>query len=208
MEKIRKKQLAKLLSKLESFKRPKVHLEQYRTPGDVAAELLWIALNDGNITDKVIADLGAGTGIISIGASLLGARKVYALEIDEDALDIARKNAEKLNIENIIFLVQDISEFNKKVDTVIMNPPFGCQREHADRTFLEKAFEIAQVVYSIHISKEEVRGFLKRFSEDRGFSPQIISSMQFEIPAIFFFHEKRLERIKVDLYRFSKLIKY
>ena len=200
---MKKKHLAILLSKLQGFENPKPELEQYRTPGDVAAELLWTAAQFGDIEGRVVADLGTGTGVLAIGAKLLGAEKVYAVEVDESALEIARKNAKRAGVE-VEFLRMDVSEFSKKVDTVVMNPPFGSQRKHADRPFLLKAFEVADVVYSIHLAKPEVRNFIKTFSEEHNFVPRLLSTVYFEIPAQFFFHRKQLERITTDLYQLER----
>ncbi len=200
---MRRKHLAILLSQLDGFSEPKPWLEQYRTPGDVASELLWLAAQCGDIEGKVIADFGTGTGVLAIGAKLLGAERVYALEIDEAALEIARRNAKKVGVD-IEFLNMDVSEFNERVDTVIMNPPFGSQRKHADRPFLLKAFEVSEVVYTIHLAKPEVRKFIESFSKDHGFVPRLLRTIHFEIPAQFFFHEKQLEWITTDLYRLEK----
>jgi putative methylase len=201
---MKKKHLAMLLSKLEGFKNPKPELEQYRTPGDVAAELLWLALSLGDIEGRIAADLGAGTGVLSIGAALMGAKKVYAVERDKKAIEIARRNARSLGVENRIeFINADVSEFSADVDTVLMNPPFGSQVKHADRPFLLKAFEVSDVVYSIHLAKPEVRGFVEAFSRDNGFKITHRLTLPLEIPAQFHFHRKRLERIWVDIYRFE-----
>ncbi|MBP1911457.1 METTL5 family protein [Thermococcus stetteri] len=202
-----KKHLSMLLSRLESFESPKPELEQYRTPGDVAAELLWLAYSLGEVDGKVIADLGAGTGVLSIGAVLMGAEKVYAVEKDENALEIARRNARSLGVEDRIeFINADVSEFSERVDTVIMNPPFGSQVKHADRPFLLKAFEVSDVIYSIHLAKPEVRSFIEAFTRDHGFVVTYRLTLPFEIPAQFHFHRKRLERITVDIYRFERKI--
>ncbi|HIH71901.1 MAG: putative methylase [Thermococcaceae archaeon] len=201
---MKKKHLAIILSKLKGFEEPKPELEQYRTPGDVAAELLWLAHSMGDIEGKIIADLGAGTGVLSIGASLMGAKKVYAVEKDKKALEIAMENAKTLNITNIEFVNAPVEDFNVKVDTVIMNPPFGSQNPKADRPFLLKAFDVSDVVYSIHLAKEEVRKFIEAFVKDNGFKITHRLTLPFEIPAQFFFHRKRLERILVDIYRFER----
>ncbi len=203
---MKKKHLAIILSRLRGFLNPKPELEQYRTPGNVAAELLWLASSLGDIGGKRVADLGAGTGVLSIGACLLGAERVYAVEVDETALEIARENASSLRIGGCIeFINSDVTEFAERVGTVVMNPPFGSQNPYADRPFLLKAFEIAGVVYSIHLAKPEVRGFINTFSADNGFRVTHRLSLPFEIPAQFFFHKKPIERISVDVYRFERL---
>ena len=45
-------------------------------------------------TDVTIADIGCGSGILSIGALLLGAKKVYAADIDDLAVHSAIGNRE------------------------------------------------------------------------------------------------------------------
>ncbi|ACS33033.1 METTL5 family protein [Thermococcus gammatolerans] len=201
---MKKRHLAMLLSKLEGFSEPKPELEQYRTPGNVAAELLWLAHSAGDIVEKVVADLGTGTGVLAIGAKLLGAEKVYAVEVDPKALEVAKRNAERSGVE-VEFIQADVSEFSERVDTVVMNPPFGSQKKGADRPFLLKAFEVSNTVYSIHLAKLEVRSFIERFSADNGFTAFRLATVPFEIPAQFFFHRKKLERILVDLYLFRRV---
>ncbi|SEK78172.1 50S ribosomal protein L11 methyltransferase [Ruminococcus albus] len=57
-------------------------------------ELVEKYLNDG---DRVL-DLGCGSGILSIGAVLLGAQECTAIDIDANSVKIAGENAEKNNI--------------------------------------------------------------------------------------------------------------
>ena len=202
----RKKQLAIVLSNLEKFGKPKVDLEQYETPGNIAAELLWITDMKGKIRNKTIADLGCGTGILSIGCALLGAKKVYAVDIDREAITIAKRNAVKMGCsDSIDFFEMDVSDFDIKVDTVVMNPPFGCQSRNADRPFLQKSFEISKDVFSLHLAKEEVERFLKRYSEGVGFRAHFMKKVKMEIPAKFFFHKKRIDRIDANIIYFERI---
>ncbi len=193
------------LSRLEGFVKPKSWLEQYRTPGNVAAELLWMAMPD--LRGKVVADFGAGTGVLSIGACLVGASKVYAVEIDPEAVEVLKRNASRLEVTDSMTIVTgDVVKFSERVDTVIMNPPFGSQRPHADRPFLKKAFEVGKTVYSIHLARPDVRGFVERFSALHGFEVASRKTLKFEIPYTFHFHRRRLERIDVDMYRFQRRV--
>lgn len=62
-------------------------------------ELIEKNLNDG---DKVL-DLGCGSGILSIGAVILGASAVYAVDIDENSVKIATENADKNHISKDVY---------------------------------------------------------------------------------------------------------
>ena len=140
-----KKALAVLLSGLEGFQEPKVRVEQYTTDPEIAAEVLWQAYMKGDI-GEVSVDLGCGTGILGLGMLVLGAEKVFFIDSDKNALEIAKKNLEKVKSEGYIdgeavFRCQDIKEFNEKVNLVLQNPPFGTKVRHSDKIFLDKAFK-------------------------------------------------------------------
>lgn len=80
------KQLEMALQRLSGFSRPNAALEQYQTPAPLAARLLYHALMKGDIEGKHVVDLGCGTGILAIGAALLGAETVTGFDIDERGL--------------------------------------------------------------------------------------------------------------------------
>lgn len=211
MEVRSKSELAIVLSKLEGFKQPKVMVEQYATDSEVAAEFLWFAAMKGDLKGKVSVDLGCGTGILGIGALLLGAEKVYFVDSDAESVEIAQKNlknavkmakSESSLHDRAVFLCLDIADFTEKVDVVLENPPFGTKERHADRAFLARAMETAPVVYSLH--KSESKGFVEAFSGDCGF--KVTNVLDFEMPlkATMKMHEKRIYRIKVSLFRLEK----
>ena len=103
---VRKRNLEIQLSKVEPHPSPKAHLEQYTIPTDVAAEILYLAAYTfDDIIDKTVADLGCGTGRLAIGAALVGASEVVAIDIDKVAVQTAKRNAEKLNVKNKIRLI-------------------------------------------------------------------------------------------------------
>ncbi|MBS7287710.1 MAG: DNA methylase, partial [Candidatus Freyarchaeota archaeon] len=89
-------------------------------------------------------------------------------------------------------------------DTVVQNPPFGVQRRFSDRIFLEKALEVADVVYSIHKANFKVRQFIKKFVEERGGYIAYLVRVELPIPAMFDFHSKKLHAVEVDVYRILK----
>ncbi len=195
---MRKKHLEMLLERVEGFKFPHPSKEQYATPAIVAAELLHIAFMKGDLKDTVY-DLGCGTGILAIGAKLLGAEKVIGFDDDKDALEIARANADRFGVD-VEFVCSRIEEVCGKAHAVVMNPPFGAQVKGSDRPFLRKALELSSVVYSIHNagSKEFITKFI---------SPSVITehrSIDFPIKRTFRFHTKEIQVIKVEIYRIEK----
>ncbi len=197
-----KQQLAVQLSKLKGFPSPRPSLEQYTIPSEIAAAVLWEAYMWGDITGKVIADFGAGTGILGIGAVLLGAKEVHMVEVDKEAIEVLKKNAE--DIKNIHIHPTPVQEFTMPVNTVIQNPPFGVQKEHADKIFLEKAFSVAKVVYSFH--KEESASFLQAITRDHHFHITHHWSFEWPLKATMHFHEKKKHIIKVGAWRMEKRI--
>ena len=200
---VRRLDLERALQQVEPHPSPKAYLEQYTLPVDVAAEMLFIAayIND-DIINKTVVDLGCGTGILAIGAVFLGAKKAVGVDIDNAALEIAEKNAEKLCVqERVQWLKCDIDSITGSFDTVLQNPPFGVQKRGADRMFLLKALELAPVVYSLHKSGEGNRVFIKRFIEQHGGKVTGIFPMKLNIPRLFNFHTKRKYEVEVDLYR-------
>jgi len=205
---ISKSRLGIILSGLMGFESPKVRAEQYTTEPEIAAEVLWNGLYLGDIRLKVSVDLGCGTGILGIGALILGAKRVYFVENDDEALKIAKINYEKAKSEcsyigEAVFLHMDIKDFDEKCDVVLENPPFGTKVRHADRVFLEKAVKLAPVVYSFH--KSESEGFVKAFSRDSGYEVSHKWDFNFPLKQTMRFHKKRIQRIGVSCFRLEAL---
>ena len=203
--------LAIALSKLGVFKDPKVMKEQYPTDSEVAASMLWNAYALGDIEGRLIADLGCGTGILGIGALLLGASKAIFVDMDKEALEIAKSNILKVESESLgytglmpkaKFVCKDIREVNVNVEVVLENPPFGTKVEHSDRLFLEKALETAPIVYSFH--KSESKSFLEKFATQKGAKITHIWDFRFPLKASFDFHRRQTHRINVSCFRFEK----
>lgn len=159
--------IERLLSSVPAHPAPKAELEQYATPADLAAPLLFEARSLGDIEGRSVADLGCGTGIFAIGASLMGAASVSGVDVDPGALALARESAQKLGA-HVEWVEGDVSSYHSPVDTVLMNPPFGAQLRHADRAFLDTAMRVASVVYTLHHAP--TRAFVEAYSRERGFA--------------------------------------
>jgi putative methylase len=183
---MKKRDLEIQLQRIAPLSCPNVGLEQYSTPAVIAADVLFIAYANGDVAGRKVADLGCGSGMFSIGAWLLGA-EVIGVDSSEAAIEETGRNAAELGAD-IELLHMDVGEFDLRVDTVIMNPPFGCQQRGADRPFLEKAMEIADVVYSMHMTSTVP--FLREFVGRKGWKLVLQKEYKFEIPHMFEFHRK------------------
>ncbi|MBN1234833.1 MAG: methyltransferase [Methanotrichaceae archaeon] len=194
---MKRKQLEMMLERLEGFSRPSFQREQYATPASVAAQMLFLAAMRGEL--GTVCDLGCGTGMLAIGAALLGA-KAIGVEIDGEALAVARRNAEKLNVD-VDFIRADVHSLALRgIDTVVMNPPFGAQKASiGDRAFLSKALKIAKTIYSLHNQGSE--GFIRSFVSPC--SVQEIYHMPFPLKRCFEFHSQDVKVIEVELYRIT-----
>lgn len=201
-----KKQLAMLLSKVDEHPKPKVSLEQYTLMSEEVSDILWtIETTFGDISGKVLVDLGCGTGRLAIGSALLGASYVVGVDIDEVALRVAATSAKELGVEDrTSWVLASVESFYMRADVVIQNPPYGVRRKGADRPFLEAALRIAPIVYSLHKSGLRNRQFLKRFIKDLGGIVDSIIPLEVTIRPTFEFHVKRGYKVKVDLYRIMR----
>ncbi|MEM5792742.1 MAG: METTL5 family protein [Candidatus Aenigmatarchaeota archaeon] len=207
-----KKHVEIILSKLKNNPNPKPSLEQYEINSNLAAEIVNLAYISGDIKNKIVLDLGCGSGKLAIASSFFKPKKVYGIDIDEKAIKIAIENvkiAEKISGirigKKIEFLRMDVSNWAERVDTVVQNPPFGIQNKHADRIFLEKALECSRKVYSLHRSYHKSREFLTKFVEKRGGSVERIVKFEFRLPHTFRFHSRPVVKFDVDLFVFNKI---
>ncbi len=201
-----KKHLELILSRAPRFPMPRRDLEQYPTSSRIASCILWIAYLKGDIEGHVVADLGCGTGILSLGALLLGASEVVCIDIDCSTLTVAKHWIENYSTTGVEALCSDVMQISlREIDTVIMNPPFGVYKRGADILFLRKAFEIAKKsVYSIHKFNPQSHKLIAEVAREANFITEILSIDYMEIPQLYEEHVKRVHRFKVALYRFRK----
>jgi len=195
---VSKRQLEIQLGKLKILQTPKLRLEQYPISPEVAAELLYMAGFEHRDLQGEVIDLGTGTGRLAIGAAMMGSQKVVGVDIDEKAIALARENALSTWVQ-VEWVVSDVTEVVGRYDAVIMNPPYGTRSPHLDVRFLERAFELAPVSYSIH--KSSTRDYLKGVIAKKNRRVDALRSMTLNIPHLFPFHHKKWNNVEVDLYR-------
>jgi putative methylase len=206
MKKItRKKHLEMRLQAIPSHPKPKVGLEQYTTPSVIASDLIWNAYSLDDIENKNIVDLGCGTGIFAIGSALMGANLSLGVDVDEDSIMLANEVSQKLNLDNVDFIIHDINDFDDEfgVDTVFQNPPFGSQKKAdkgQDLKFVQKAIELhPNVLYSFHMASTEE--FLIDYYGQNNLEITHIFRYDFPIPKIYDFHTKEKQITDVIVIR-------
>jgi len=191
------------LGAVSDFEAPKRDLEQYRTPASVAAHLISLADLQGDIAGETVVDLGSGTGMLALGAALRSPARVVGIELDEEAIELARQNEGSLDAQNVDWVKGEATRLPLDLTdtTVVANPPFGAHEDnrHADREFLEVISERASVSYTIH--NEGSKEFLEAFVMDNGGEITHAYRVNFHVPKQFRHHDAESHEIKAELYR-------
>ncbi|MCH1539817.1 MAG: methyltransferase [Candidatus Poseidonia sp.] len=191
---MRPKHLAIQLSKLQPHPCLHVELEQYATEGDLAAYwTLAIDQIDG-ISNRVVADLGSGNGVLGIGCLLMGASHVIFVESDASAVGVIQTNlsshpefhgrwtVHQAHVGRDPIPLEDAS-------LIVMNPPWGAQVPKADRPFFDLALE--SQVDVIHVLHHERAGHLSGLIRDAGWESEHLLRTEFRLPAQYAHHAKR-----------------
>ncbi|WOH35989.1 50S ribosomal protein L11 methyltransferase [Thalassotalea fonticola] len=91
--------------------------------------LTW--LDSLDLTDKVVVDFGCGSGILSLAALKLGAKKVIGIDIDPQALQASLANAQRNGVEDRLELFLPKDQPTLQADVVVANILAGPLRELA-----------------------------------------------------------------------------
>ena len=116
-------------------------LDTERSRSDVS-----IQLND--LTTKII-DIGTGSGCIAIAlAKALPKAKVIAIDISEDALTVARENAQKNEVK-VEFTQADALnlELEPEFDVIVSNPPYVRELEQKEMKNNVKKYEPKRALF-------------------------------------------------------------
>lgn len=86
----------------------------------VLGEFLEVYRND------VVLDIGTNTGALMLYASLFNPKRLVGIDINEKALELAKKNMELNSVKNYELIHADGNTFrlDEEVDVVIFNPPY------------------------------------------------------------------------------------
>lgn len=200
------KELECCLGDLEGFRSPRIDLEQYETQPHLAARTLFCAEQTfGDISEKIVGDLGCGPGRLTIGASLLGANLCYGFDIDPSVADIFCDNCVSADTDNVEFVLDDVfaidQRFDMFFDTVILNPPFGTKGNKGnDIKFLLAGLRLSNhAVYSFH--KSVTRAFILGKAREWKVKMEVVAELNFDLPQTYKRHKKETLDVKVDFLR-------
>lgn len=91
----------------------------------------------------LVAEIGAGSGIISICLALNSNAKIIASDISDEALNLARENAAKFGVEDRIEFVKCayLDQICGRFDLLVSNPPYIAQDYKLDKFVLNEPHE-------------------------------------------------------------------
>lgn len=199
--------LARILEEsVPRIPRPRVDLEQYTTPAELALKLALYASRD---SPEVIADLGAGTCRLAVAAALLTGARVVAVEADDRLAPLCLEAADSLGVGGLLeFVACRVSRDSGplapgSVDVVVTNPPFGVHRRGADWEVLGYALRVgARAVYAI--LKSGNFEYHSREAGRLGYKAILLEKAWFPLPAEMEHHTSRVRRVEVDVVEFRR----
>jgi len=184
-------------------------LEQYTTPGDIAARLAHTVAMRDPLSNARVADLGAGTCRLSLALALYGAPHLTAVDADPRLPLLCISAFESLGLEPPSYLVSMITRAGGplrpgSIDVVVMNPPFGVQRRGADTVFLAYAMVLgADRIYAILKTGNE--DFHTRLAKEYGYRHVVLYRELFPLPATMKHHRSRIRRVEVNVSVFERI---
>jgi len=193
---VRRSELVRAIERVPVPAQPRAELEQVATPAEAAADLLLAAVRIDGLEGRSVLDLGSGTGRLAIGAALLGAATVVGIETDPVLVEAARAAAKAAGV-RVDFWPSDVSAWRQTAELVVMNPPFGAQRRHADRVFWDQA--LVPAGRSVHaFALADSRTFIARRAVARGAQVLETQPVAWELPRTFPHHTRRRVPLPVD----------
>ncbi len=193
------------VDKIDSFRSPKIHLEQYSLPGDLIALIL--ILSSGDLIGQNVVDLGCGTGRLTLPIKKFFSDRVLGVDIDSDAINhlVQSQKQNLLSLDLLIASVEFLETFNwgKKYQTTFMNPPFGTKRRKLDLVFLKQALKYSQTIISVHKSNPETQKIITQLGKQYEKKVEILATVNFPQFPSFQFHRKCKHYVCVDLLRIA-----
>lgn len=180
---------------------------RYATDGDTAARwLMGIDQQDPFEDVEQVVDLGAGNGVLGIGALLLGAQRATFVELDglvcevlEEALEAEGLGARARVLQED---VQELQGLGVEPELVLMNPPWGQQRRSADRPFLEASVRMAQ--RCVHLMHSAQAVHLEPWAAEQGWEAARWLEVDFPLPKRYAHQQKRRAFTRAAMWRLER----
>ena len=173
------------LSALEPHPMQRSDLEQYATEGNLAAEWLAAMAAFGDLDGRAVVDVGAGNGILGLGASMLGATSVRLIEADPSVAEVAQRNASgvEADVTVVAEAVESVADLGPVGGAVLVsNPPWGVQTTGADRPILEAMFTSEAEV--IHLMHHAGAGHVEALAASHGWHAEDVLRAPFRLPLV------------------------
>lgn len=104
-------------------------------------EVIKICKNEFSEGTVKIIDIGTGSGCIACELAKIKGTEVWAVDICEKALNIAKKNAEALRA-NVIFKKSDLlADIQEKFHIIVSNPPYIPEDETLQKEVLKEPYK-------------------------------------------------------------------
>jgi len=140
--------------------------------GDLSHPTTFIALSlaSPHVAKAVVWDIGCGSGVLAIAAAKWGAKQVFAVDIDENALLHTQKNIEQNKVEKTC-LIADHFSFPKNDCLLILLNMISSEQEQVFET-LPKEFPSKTKLITSGIPFEEKSLYLEKMRARGWFASQ------------------------------------
>ena len=149
-----------------------------------------------------MADLGAGNGILGLGALALGAGRTILIDADKAACDTAQYNADKMGFTDSVEVIQaSIGTDSIEIDSanvVISNPPWGRQSPRADRPFLDA---ILSARLPSHLMHSAEASHIEPAFKGQGWSVERYGEADFALRAAYPHHSRERDKTRAAFWR-------
>lgn len=111
--------------------------------------------------DRVL-DVGTNNGALLLYASIYNPKELVGIDINKEALDIAKLNLDTNNIKNYKLIHKDIKEYKEDLfDVIISNPPFFKEDIYKQKELINKAkhddtLKLKDLIKSISINLKDL----------------------------------------------------
>ncbi len=114
---------------------------------------------------KTAAEIGIGSGVISISMAKLAGIRVFGTDVNDEAIILSKENAERLGVSHLVEFsngeyLDPFEKFFDDIELVVSNPPYVEMNFKVPR---EVTFEPADAIFSGKDGMDFIRGYFKRY---------------------------------------------